>query len=58
MSEWATIYMITWPNGKIYIGSDLFDSICYFGSPYRLCNEDDFPDRASREPITIRKEII
>jgi hypothetical protein len=26
------IYMITYPNGKIYIGKDLTDSINYFGS--------------------------
>ena len=26
------IYKITYPNGKIYIGKDLADSINYFGS--------------------------
>jgi hypothetical protein len=26
------IYKITYPNGKIYIGKDLTDSINYFGS--------------------------
>jgi hypothetical protein len=26
------IYKITYPNGKIYIGQDLTDSINYFGS--------------------------
>jgi hypothetical protein len=26
------IYQITYPNGKIYIGQDLTDSINYFGS--------------------------
>ena len=26
------IYKVTYPNGKIYIGKDLTDSINYFGS--------------------------
>jgi hypothetical protein len=26
------IYKITYPNGKIYVGKDLIDSINYFGS--------------------------
>jgi hypothetical protein len=26
------IYKITYPNGKIYVGKDLTDSINYFGS--------------------------
>jgi hypothetical protein len=26
------IYKITYPNGKIYVGKDLSDSINYFGS--------------------------
>jgi hypothetical protein len=25
------VYKVTWPNGKIYVGSDLTDSITYFG---------------------------
>jgi hypothetical protein len=29
------IYKITYPNGKIYVGSDLTDSINYFGSVRR-----------------------
>jgi hypothetical protein len=27
------IYKITYPNGKIYVGSDLTGSVTYFGSP-------------------------
>jgi len=27
------VYKVTWPNGRIYVGSDLTDSIAYFGSP-------------------------
>ena len=30
------VYKVTWPNGKIYIGSDLTDSIRYFGSPIAI----------------------
>jgi hypothetical protein len=30
---YKVIYKITWPNGKIYVGSDLTDTIRYFGSP-------------------------
>ena len=55
---WASIYKITWPNGKIYIGSDLTDTICYFGSPNRQLIEADFPDRESRKSIVIRKDVI
>jgi len=58
MLAWATIYMITWPNGKIYIGSDLTDTVSYFGSPDRTFIENDFPDRDSRRSIVIRKDIL
>lgn len=58
MSGWMTIYKITWPNGKIYIGSDLTDTVCYFGSPDRATIEKDFPDRNSRRTIVIRKDIL
>ena len=27
------VYKVTWPNGKIYVCSDLTDLITYFGSP-------------------------
>lgn len=58
MSGWKTIYLITWPNGKIYIGSDLTDTICCFGSPDQTSIERDFPDRESRRSIVIRKDIL
>jgi hypothetical protein len=51
------IYKITYPNGKIYIGSDLTDSITYFGSPSTEIIEKDFTRRQKRD-FTIRKEII
>jgi hypothetical protein len=52
------IYKITWPNGKIYVGSDLTDSITYFGSPDKRLIEADFPTRESRRDMTVRREIL
>ena len=51
------IYKITYPNGKIYIGKDLTDTIDYFGSPNSKLIEIDFT-REQRKDFTIRKEII
>ncbi len=36
------IYKVTYPNGKIYIGKDLTDTIDYFGSPNSKLIEKDF----------------
>jgi hypothetical protein len=43
------IYKITYPNGKIYVGKDLTNTIDYFGSPDSTLIERDF---------TVRKEIL
>jgi hypothetical protein len=51
------IYKITYPNGKIYIGQDVTDSIGYFGSPDSKLIEKDFT-REQRLVFTIRKEIL
>lgn len=51
------IYKITYPNGKIYIGKDLTDSINYFGSAESNYIAKDF-DKKERNDFTIRKEII
>ena len=51
------IYKITYPNGKIYIGKDLTDSINYFGSANSEVIAKDF-DREQRRDMTIRKEVI
>jgi len=51
------IYKITYPNGKIYVGKDLTDSINYFGSADSRLIERDF-SREQRRYFTIRKEII
>jgi hypothetical protein len=51
------IYKITYPNGKIYIGKDLTDSINYFGSANSKLIAKDFT-REERRDFTIRKEIL
>src|SRR4051812_19933834 len=51
------IYKITYPNGKIYIGQDVTDSINYFGSASDALIAADFT-REQRRDFTIRKEII
>src|SRR5215470_17483693 len=51
------IYKITYPNGKIYIGKDLTDSINYFGSAASTLIEKDFT-RDQHRHFTIRKEIL
>lgn len=50
------VYKITYPNGKIYVGSDLTDCINYFGSASAALIAADFPDRHSR--FTITKETL
>ena len=51
------IYRITFPNGKIYIGMDLTDTLTYFGSVDSSLVESDF-SREQRRDFTIRKEIL
>jgi len=51
------IYKITYPNGKIYIGKDLTNTLSYFGSPDNRLLELDFSDE-EKKYFTIRKEII
>jgi hypothetical protein len=51
------IYKITYPNGKIYVGKDLTDSINYFGSADHALIATDFT-REQRRDFTIRRETI
>jgi len=51
------IYKITYPNGKIYLGSDLTDDIRYFGSPNQKLVGSDFT-REQRKKMTITREIL
>ncbi len=50
---------ITYPNGKIYVGSDLTGTISYFGSPSPKTKERMAADLAEhRLDLTARKEIL
>jgi hypothetical protein len=51
------IYKITYPNGKIYIGKDVTDSINYFGSADSALIARDFT-RQQRSEFSIRREIL
>src|SRR6266496_2564573 len=51
------IYTVTYPNGKIYVGKDLTDSINYFGSAQSELIAVDF-SREQRRDFAIRKEIL
>jgi len=51
------VYKITYPNGKIYIGKDLTDSINYFGSADSDLIAQDFT-REERRVFTITREIL
>lgn len=51
------IYKIIYPNGKIYIGKDLTDTLNYFGSADNKLIEKDFT-KEQRRNFTIRKEIL
>ncbi len=51
------IYKVTYPNGKIYVGKDLTDSINYFGSADNRLIAADFT-REQRRDFTIRRELL
>lgn len=51
------IYKIIYPNGKIYIGKDLTNTINYFGSANSKLIEKDFTTE-QRRSFTITKEVL
>lgn len=51
------VYKITYPNGKIYVGKDLTDTLNYFGSASSRLIEQDFPRDQWRD-FTVRKQIL
>lgn len=53
----SVIYKITYPNGKIYVGSDTTDDIRYFGSASAKQIGQDFT-REQRRDFTVRREIL
>ncbi|XMB85482.1 GIY-YIG nuclease family protein [Mycoplasmatota bacterium WC44] len=57
MVKKMVIYKITYPNGKIYIGKDLTNTLNYFGSSNSSVIESDFSEEEKKD-FTIRKQII
>jgi len=57
LEKMKDIYKITYPNGKIYVGKDLTDSINYFGSASSDLIAQDFT-REQRHDFSIRKELL
>ncbi len=51
------IYKITYPNGKIYIGKDLTNTLNYFGSANSILIAADFTEDQMMD-FTIRKQIL
>lgn len=51
------VYKITYPNGKIYVGKDLTDTITYFGSVNDALIAADFT-REQRKSFTVIREIL
>jgi hypothetical protein len=51
------VYKITYPNSKIYVGSDLTDDISYFGSANIEAIAKDFT-RKQRRDFTVRRQIL
>jgi hypothetical protein len=51
------VYKITYPNGKVYVGMDLTDTITYFGTVDSRLVAADFT-REQRRDFTVRKEIL
>jgi len=51
------IYKITYPNGKIYIGKDLTNTLNYFGSANSELIAQDFTPEQQRD-FSIRKQIL
>lgn len=51
------LYKITYPNGKIYIGKDLTNTLTYFGSVNSKAVEEDFTEEEKKD-FFIRKEIL
>ena len=51
------VYKITYPNGKIYVGSDLTGTLTYFGSPSAQARiAADLHEHL--HDLTVRKEIL
>jgi hypothetical protein len=51
------VYLVRYPNGKIYVGQDRTDTITYFGSPDPSLIAADFT-REQRRSFTVTREIL
>lgn len=51
------IYRIIYPNGKMYVGKDMTNSINYFGSASSELISRDFTEE-QRQSFTITREIL
>lgn len=51
------IYKITYPNGKIYIGKDLTNTLTYFGSVNGDLVALDFSPEEQKD-FSVRKQVI
>ncbi|AUS81238.1 hypothetical protein C1701_26180 [Actinoalloteichus sp. AHMU CJ021] len=51
------VYKITYPNGKIYVGSDVTGTVTYFGSVNdELVAADHTPEQL--RDFTVRKQVL
>jgi hypothetical protein len=57
MGRTKVVFKITYPNGKIYVGQDLTNSISYFGSASNKLLAADFGPEL-RCDFTARKQIL
>lgn len=51
------VYLIRYPNGKVYVGQDRTDTITYFGSPNPDLVAADFAEE-QRQSFTVTREIL
>lgn len=59
MARRKQVYKITYPNGKIYVGSDLTGTLTYFGSPSPRGKARIIADHAEqRLDFAVRKQIL
>lgn len=59
MERRKQVYKITYPNKKIYVGSDLTGTLTYFGTPSAKAKEQIAADHAQqRLDMTVRKQIL
>lgn len=57
MARRKVVYLIRYPNGKVYVGQDRTDAITYFGSVNPDLVAADFTEE-QRQSFTITREIL